>query len=669
MKLYRYIYILLASVLASACSSDDIAPAPDSPMIDNGSTFTIRASVEIPGMAQEVSRAMGTSPDYTDQRLYLVEFDIVNIKDDKPLNNFIQTVYEATDMRVVDNHVEFNVTLNKSENPKALHLIAVPKSVELNFNYGSEGTVIPGLTTSENNDAYWKRVTFPNGYGTQDGDTWTLNSDVIPSLTMVPMLRNFAQISMNNEAQNNFTLTGFAVLNTPQEGSVAPWDRESMTFPDFLEVTEIDGEKKYGQKDYANMSYSGLLSGSINEKLDETDFSTDPKFIYERPYSSIRHTQVIIRGKYNGAADDTYYKIDLGTVATDTGIFTFYNLLRNFNYVIKIKNVSAAGAATLDEAITKGVVYNNLSFDISTEKMFNISDGKDMLWVNFTTAVVTSNTDGARTLRFAYRYKEKISTGGGSVNNGAVTAYKLEPGAVIESVKEIASPADSSEWKFYEIKTKAPSNEAQTQSFVVSNPNSGLARTINLVLRNPWEISRNRVFAGTYSVPKQFPYKQEQAEKYENKVNSTAKSPITVFFTIPDNLPEAIFPLSFVLEANPQNFENNKVGTLVVKSGSSLFGTTYGTRIQYVKTITWTDYNTVLDDTHPTGVLVPEQPDKPDETKMVHRVRCRFTSINDITADQTTTIRISNPYFIGPGTGGVTEVSVTSVSGLSGYPQ
>lgn len=663
MKLYRYIYILLASVLASACSSDDIAPAPDSPMIDNGSTFTIRASVEIPGMAQEVSRAMGTSPDYTDQRLYLVEFDIANIEDDKPLNNFIQTVYEATDMRVAGDHVEFNVTLNKSEKPKALHLIAVPKSVELNFDYGSEGTVIPGLTTSENNDAYWKRVTFPNGYGEQNGDVWTLNSDVKQKLTMVPMVRNFAQISMTSEAQN-FELTGFAVLNTPEEGSVAPWDRESMTFPDFLDVTDINGEKKYEQKDYANITYTGLLAGDINENLTEADFSTEPKFIYERPYSSIRHTQVIIRGRYNGAENDTYYKIDLGKMSSETGIFSFYNLLRNFNYVINIKEVSAAGSATLEDAITKGVVYNNLSFDVATEKMFNISNGTDMLWVNFTTAVVTSNTDGARTLRFAYRYKTNITSAGGTVSNGSIKTFNLDKGNVIESCKEIASPVDSADWKFYEIKTKAPSDITQTQSFVVSDT-KGLARTINLVLHNPWQIIRNRVFAGTYSVPDQFPYKEEQAEKYENKVNSAAKSPITVFFTIPDNLPEAIFPLSFVLEADPQNFENNKIGTLVVKSGPSLFGTSYGTRIQYVKTITWTDYNTVLDDTHPTGVLVPDQT---DQTKMAHRVRCRFTSTNDITAGQTTTIRISNPYFIGPGAGGVTEVSVTSVSGLTGYP-
>lgn len=654
MKLYRYIYILIAAALASACSSEDIAPVPDSPVTDNGSTFTIRASVEIPGMAQEVSRAMETKPDYADQRLYLVEFDIANIDDDKPLNNFLRTVYEATDMQVVGNHVEFNVTLNKASTPKALHLIAVPKSVNLTFQYGSEGTVIPGVTTSGTNDAYWRRLTFPEGYGKQTGSDWVTPDDVVEKLTMVPMVRNFAQISMVSNA-SGFQLTGFAILNPPMEGSVAPWDRENMQFPEFLE------NKK--QKDYSDMSYTGLLAGQINETLTDTDFTAKPKFIYERPFSSIRHTQVIVKGRRAGRDADTYYKIDLGH--SNNGIFTFYNLLRNFNYVITIKSVNADGSPTLEDAIKNGVVYNNLSFDVRTEKMFNISNGKDMLWVNFTTGVVTGKTTAARTLRFAYRYKTDISNNGGTEANNTVTLTNLQAGNVIESIKEIDSPADSTDWKFYEIVTKEPSDITQTQSFVVSNASSGLARTVNLVLRNPWQIIRNRVFAGTYSTPDEFPYDQVTADKFENKVNSAVGSPITVFFTIPDNLPEAIFPLSFVLEANPQNFENNKLGTLVVKSGPSLFGTNYGTRIQYVKTITWTDYNTILDNDHITGVLVPDQT---DQTKMAHRVRCRFTSTNDIAAGTVTNIRVSNPYFIGPGAGGITEVSVTSVAGLTGYP-
>lgn len=68
-----------------------------------------------------------------------------------------------------------------------------------------------------------------------------------------------------------------------------------------------------------------------------------------------------------------------------------------------------------------GVVYNNLSFDVTTNKMLNISNGTDMVWVNFTTAVVTQNTDADRTIKFGFKYAKNIGKDNETVDNPSVT--------------------------------------------------------------------------------------------------------------------------------------------------------------------------------------------------------------------------------------------------------
>ena len=83
-----------------------------------------------------------------------------------------------------------------------------------------------------------------------------------------------------------------------------------------------------------------------------------------------------------------YYKLDLGK-ADDSNLFQFYDILRNFEYAITVRQIDADGYTTAEAALN-GVVYNNFSFDVNTRNMANVSDGDNMLWVNQTTFVVTS---------------------------------------------------------------------------------------------------------------------------------------------------------------------------------------------------------------------------------------------------------------------------------------
>lgn len=647
MKALRYIFFSLPTLILASCASDDLYNH-DNRSEDNN---TLSVSLFMPDMGSVLTRSLGENPDYADLHLYVVEFN----DNGDPLNNDLSNIYLAEDETplpaAAPNQIVFKLSPNQAENPKVLHLIAVPKNVQLSFGeFGFEGNIIPALTTSNGNDAYWRRVQLPNGYGEIIDGNWVILDEAREALTGVPMIRNFAKITVTKDNRqgydatlDNFDLEGYALVNVPSAGTVAPWiSTETETgFPDF-----VDPDDKT-QIPYIYLNYSGILAGNIRQQnVSEASFTgpdaTSPKYLYERPYSDVNHTQLIVKGNYNNEGS-SYYKIDLGE--QEDGQFNFFNLIRNFNYIVRITKVGSSGYSTPMEALN-GVVYNNLSFDIDTQNMLNISNGSDMLWVNFTTAVISQNTDAARTLKFRFRYKTNIGSNGGTVANSGDYVKNLEPGTVIESV---SGPVTDGEWMEYTIKTKAPSPDAAYQSFVVVNNATGLGRTINLILRDPWEVTDAFEAAGNYDYsPFDIPTDSI------GTASAAAKQPLTIFFTIPNDLPKAIFPLSFVMESNMQNIENNPIGTLVVSSGSSSFENVIGRRIKYIKTVSWSDYNNPLSEDYPTGTIVNEN------GKDVHKVRSRFRTITALTdydnvSQATSTVRITNQYFTTPFIEGSTE--------------
>ncbi|MDE6287531.1 MAG: hypothetical protein K2M00_01945, partial [Muribaculaceae bacterium] len=529
----------------------------------------ISASLDLAELQDVDSRAFAENPDLANLHLYLVEF---NDNGSSAYNN-LREVYEAEDETVDGSLVKFKVTLNKTVQPVVLHLIALPKSAVLDIDYGVEAVVIPSLTLTDGVDAYWRRLTFPSGYGSYNNGEWVTSDDLIPALTEVPLIRNYLKISVSNKA-TGFELLGFDIINKPTKGTVAPWNGSS--FPDFLNATESPLEYDDIIKNYIGILPTGTNfvnqisdSNKSTSALDNNDATA--KFMYERPFSSIRNTFIVLKGRRNGKI--SYYKIDLGK-NDNNGIFRFFALLRNFNFEIVINSVDTDGYDTVFEA-AEGVVYNNLSFGLNLNSLMKMSDGTDLIIVNFTTAVLTK--DEKRTLNFTYRYKERINVNGGTYNNENVKLVDLAPGAVIESFTTKYTKTGLCE---VDIVCKVPSEETQTQSFIVVNPNTGLGRTINLISHLPWTLNNVKEFAGEHNT-------WDNTTTGEGTLGKSESSKMTIFFDIPDNLPEVIFPLVFTIESEQQDIENLPSATLVVTSGESYWNPAQ-TRIKYQKTVTWT---------------------------------------------------------------------------------
>lgn len=178
------------------------------------------------------------------------------------------------------------------------------------------------------------------------------------------------------------------------------------------------------------------------------------------------------------------------------------------------------------------------------------------------------------------------------------------------------------------------------------NGTYGLYRVIKFTLISQFEIEHIDTYPGLWEDWETVPWDWSDDKR---EIGQGIDAPLTLFFELQEGLPESIFPLEFVIESSKQNIQNAYQGNAVVKTvpaAQSLFwnngnGGVNTARIQFVKTVTWEDYNTVGTTESPaTGSRI---------------VRCRFLTTTDLAQDgiggagangeSTTTLKVSNPYF------------------------
>lgn len=643
MKRLKYIFPAVLTALLAAGCSDQAVEQPDVPALEETATeITVSASMTVDKLPVVESRAFGDTPG---EGLTVNVFEFTGGGDFSSrflVRKYPATVTSASTAAGNGVDVNFTFTLQKTSEARVLHFVVAPE--DLNASYGSVAAVLQSLSVSGDADAYWGRVDFPQGYCTRtvdaDGKEIYNPIDGLENmLKSIPVIRNFAKVSVT-ENLADFELTGFELVNVPSAGTVAPWNIAAQAIP-----TMLNGK---AMLPYATVSanYHGILSPQasiIHTEKDLTDGtltlgfnSTDAQYMYEHPYEEGRRTYVIVAGRYDGADEVTYYKIDLGHEEGAQHIFRNYDILRNYHYAVTITGVAREGYATVKDAI-EGTVFNNLSASTETRDMTSLSDGTDLIGVNTTKFVVTK---AGEELVFKCKYTKDINTGSGTTDNSQLTFIGLEDGPIINGAPVKSVDGDSI---VYTISTKAPTDIPQEQTFTVVGRN-GLGRTITLLSHTPWKISNIQTFKGSANE------RPTITAESDTIISPEMSQPLTVYFDLPDGMSSAWFPLQFTLESNRQNIENNSAAnsTLVVTTGQSLWTDITDSRVGYIKTVTYDQYQYQSDADN--KILV----NKPNTT---HTVRCRFRTTLALSSlppvppattpptETVTNVRISNPYF------------------------
>lgn len=670
-RLTTYIAVA-ASLVLGACSEETLRP--DVP--DAGGEEGVRVSIAIPDMPRLATRAFGDTP-AADLKLTVFEFE----KGSDPTNTFLTKIYQAetlTQTNVANGAtVDFRINdLLMTESPRVLHFVVAPQ--HLDAKYASEAVVFSNLSVRDNSQAYWGRVEFPNGYGTVDKNMKPqLTDEAKQKLTGVNVLRNFAKVSVEvaTVATSNFQLTGFELVNVPTSGTVAPYNSGRQEFPQmFDDAGKMLGYLAVAGNGSGQQGYGGIMPANCGFRNLEENFSpvadgrrpawsTSPAYLYEHPFESTRRTYVILQGNYRPTTTDAwqtcYYKIDLVRLNEESGMTEYYDILRNYDFHINVTGVSAPGASTASEAIS-GVSYNNISADVDARDMLQISDGANIVEVSKTNIIFTNTTP----VEFLYRYSP-VGGFSSETTNAKLHTNGLNAGDVIASVTdpEVYTDADGVVW-VKRVITPKPIPEAGTreQSFYVVDAD-GLGREIRLVAHVPYDYSDIEVYPGSENG-------RPTSAAGQGTVSPLSDQPFTVYFNLPAGMPEAMFPLTFILESNRQNMENNPIGTLVVTSGQTGFPTTevYEVpRIKYRKTVSYAEY---LYKTDANNNLITDGAGNYVENTD-HTVRCRFRTINSLAElpgapTQTVTyLLISNDYF--NCTGENTQAAVPTWPGVATF--
>lgn len=625
--------LLLALIVLLAGCSEDIFEGNSRHYDDD--VVTVRMGVSLPTIP--TTRLMDGSMEPTITSLWVVVFT-----DDHYLKQAAEAVpcnpgpngefLPDPDDPIV---TYFDVTLNTSDKDLIVHLVANYDLSELPF--GQEGQLIGTLETSGNQDVYWQRVEgvkveIKDGPGGNIIDA-TTTPKVISApdeLVEVPLVRNYAMITLENGDTEHFTLTGYAITNLPDRGSVAPRIADN-TFAEYYDPAQ--GTKRNA----VCMNYAGILAQGYkgNDPFDVQHSETltwvdaveengvitvDPSYVYEynNDRDELKTLSMIVKGRFTGDTEDTYYKLDLIYVDDDY-VTHYYNIIRNFRYDVKIRKVSGSGFNSPEDAMSRPAC-NNISGSTLVSSLTNISNGEYQLYVD-KTAIVITNTGQ---VTFKYKYVE-LATGNVVNNRINIVNEGVGAGHVLSTAP--SDEGNTTDWSTVTLTPNDPSNQVTelVEYVTLVDPANLLMRKVKLTFVRPYTMV---------------------VELNPNTVTQTYNYPVTVSIYIPDDLPEAIFPLHFNI--------NTDGNTLYPQANTEMPVAVSDGKYWFQEELPLTNYNHLP--------VVENVEVSPGVRQTMRRLDCYFmTNV----LQSSTTVHVNNTYFnegtaalTASGSGAITNVGI-----------
>lgn len=262
---------------------------------------------------------------------------------------------------------KYSAVIDNASKVKLVHFMALPKNdsspiqelILFSQDYigKDEREVMNRYSTDK--IAFWRRKNFTSGlYQGLD-------------VGKIELLRNQASIIIEKSSDLilpdgvSFSIVGWALYGYPNVGTYAPFDSEGDTFPNSIE--EIDNRTITIPSDikYVYPAAASYL------------FYSRPSFLFERKQSfETDPFYIILKAKYGrvGYEKECYYKVQL----SDNMNLELVDIVRNYLYIITIKEVAKIGATTVQEALD-GIVANDATISIALSFYNKITNGHETL--------------------------------------------------------------------------------------------------------------------------------------------------------------------------------------------------------------------------------------------------------------------------------------------------
>jgi len=621
MKIFKHIGIALsAMLLAVGCSDKMELSSYDSQTVE-GTPVVVDLGLWVPKESGMPTRVMaeGTDGNNLMKTIYAIVFDengllLEAVKGEPGIyeDNPKKTQYDVrTDTLDGYYYTPFHVVLHATSRPRIVHIVGnyTPQSMTIN----TESTVFSKMYVKDSLDAYWQRVSLPNGIKMVeveiDGNTVEkADEQTLKDFRNIPLVRNFLKVNVTvaDSLKGKFTILGYYVFNRPNNGTIAPYNANATVdnpsdplanrFADYVTMNENNLPVTKSYEDLVNnQQYYGfepeemtLADNPIVNQGGDGDNSfpfVDPKnptYMYERNQdkTTTDPSFIIIKGQYDKDSTPSYYKADFvypdsveeGNIKVKTS--TFYHLLRNMSYTLNIREVKSRGTDYIYDAV-HGQAMNNVSVSSVSADLTNISSDEARLYVQYTDELFTK--EGQVTLKYKHiPDKDNSSTTGNKVKNTEDVvdgeAYVILTGAndgnVLENGYTLSYGDDNDGFRTITFNLKAlPEKGTIAKQTITITSSTGLVRDVVFEYSKPLELKVTKTVSG------------------EN---------VEVNITIPAGISERRFPLTFNIDCSNNNIYPNVQADgfkeMPVELGSIDGSTTYGD-YYYNRTISWSEYN------------------------------------------------------------------------------
>ena len=368
-KIFLYPLLLLAFMALFACQQEQRT----APVDQDGERVSVSFSVDVPCYAPMRTLQQEGIDENKIDRLELLVFNEEGLMADYAL---------ATNLtKAGEGNYTFTAQLKPQSSPCVIHFVA-------NCDYGGSDSGRQYLGRKESDVLLSNLVTMAEVIRTKTIPMWARckynEVQENSNLGEIKLLRSMVKFTLEKDTPK-LTDVYYTLCNSYDCGTVAPFKRIAM--PD------LDGAFSLVDRVPTIPRETFLPNGDLGWYI-----SGEPVYGFERKNKMANPIScLVLRAKYNGATEDSYYKIDF--VKSDNRLER-YDLLRNYWYRVVIKDALAAGAPTLEEAVA-GPAVNNLALSEELQAYPSYSDGKGRLEVEASNFILIH---GEGTLTFKANY-------------------------------------------------------------------------------------------------------------------------------------------------------------------------------------------------------------------------------------------------------------------------
>ncbi len=492
--IHTAIALVAVSALLVSCVEDELWKNPQTGVRDG--YIALNFSADIPAMQEVVTRSV--DPDGGGvQDMTLFCFDSYGL--------FITTVTATiADITVTSGTFSAQVPVNT----RRIHFVANQNMTDFKedqFRNRTESEVMALLEGSSGRMIYWARFACDNS------NDASIAEQIETSGNSITMLRNHAQVSVENPQNEWIVVTGFVAYNTNAFGTVAPYHPEK-GFNFTLDDWKNDDFVTLPMKD-AKLSDITDVTSATNQYIFESENGIDD------PVS------IIIRGHAPGASDNLYYRIMLVDEEGEQ-----IPVRRNHHYKLNIVGELSYGQETFEAALTAAAT-NNVWISISDD--VNEVENKDYILSVEETYVVVD----AEQTEYQIPYTLKGKNGKTITADDKPQVTWIENSVAQHGFENVFEPDGSDECQGTILLSlfDLGSNEKLEGTLLVKK--GQLQRKIKVIKVKRQSFAPSWVGTALYG-----------------GLNATdptkGRSHVTVMFTVPETCPAELFPMKVYISVN-----------------------------------------------------------------------------------------------------------------------